>query len=137
MPVLPGFLRRGEDVRNLIKVISRLQILPVVGARVGTGHPPHHGAILTRESTVVTPQIPISSYDTPIGAMYYQGIHAPGYLFMPIRKRPGTSIPYHVEYQTRIWFISAFWDLIIEPPSTRISRCSEFCTIPAIIMAIW
>jgi len=72
----------------------------------------------------------------PIGATYHQGIHAPGPLFRPIRKRPGTSIPYHVKYQARIWFTSALWDLIIELPSTCISRCSEFCTIPAIIIAI-
>src|SRR4030042_2085735 len=140
VPLLAGFFKKRRRCQESHTVTTRLQILPAVGARVGTGHPPHHGAILTREIrviVVVTPRIPIRSYDTPIGATYHQGIHTPGPLFMAIRKRPGTSIPYHVEYQTCIWFTSALWDLIIELLSTRISRCLEFCTIPAIIMAIW
>src|SRR4030042_3301876 len=95
VPLLAGCFKKRRRCQESHTVTTRLQILPAVGARVGTGHPPHHGAIMTREIrviVVVTPRIPIRSYDTPIGAP----------LFMPIRKRPGTSKPSHVEYQTRI-----------------------------------
>jgi len=140
VPLLADFQKKRQRCRETHPVTTHLQIHPDVGARVGTGNPSHHDAILTRENAmiiIVTPRIPIRSYGTPIGATYHQGIHTPGPLFMPIRKRPGTSLPYHMKYQARIWFTSALWDLIIELPRTRISRCSEFCTIPAIITAIW